>query len=170
MHEAPGRDEAAPYYFRYIDRIPACDIVERLDTQLGESLTVLCAIPEEKSVDRYAPDKWSMRQLLNHVNDTERVFLARAFWFARGNETPLPGFDQDTAAAHAGAHEIAWADHVADLRAVRGATVTFFRNLAPEAWKRSGIASDNPFTVRSLAYITAGHLDHHLEILRERYL
>ncbi len=170
MHEAPGQDEAAPYYFRYIDRIPACDIVERLDRQLGESMPVLWGISEEKSVHRYAPHKWSMRQLLNHVTDTERVFLARAFWFARGNQTPLPSFDQDAASAQARADENSWADHVADLRAVRGATVTFFRNLPGEAWQRRGIASDNPFSVRSLAYITAGHLDHHLAILRERYL
>lgn len=169
MHEAPGKDEAALYYFRYIDRVPPGDIVERLDAQLGEAVSVLSAIPEEKSVHRYAPEKWSMRQLLNHVNDTERVFLARAFWFARGNDTPLPGFDQDTAAAHAGAHEISWASHLADLKAVRGATVTFFRNLPSDAWTRRGIASDNPFTVRALAFITAGHLDHHLGILRERY-
>jgi len=170
MHEAPGRDEAAPYYFRYIDRIPACDIVERLDSQLDETLQLLSSIPEEKSVHRYAPEKWSIRQLLNHVNDTERVFLYRAFWFARGNETPLPSFDQDSAAKEAGANDISWADHKDELRAVRLSTVSFFRNLAPDAWMRRGIASDNPFTVRALAYIAAGHLDHHVGILRERYL
>ena len=104
------------------------------------------------------------------MSDAERVFLYRALWFARGFDTPLPSFDEKTSVAGAHADEVPWARHVEEFRAVREASVAFFRNLAPEAWKRSGTASGNLFTTRALAYVIAGHLDHHLAVLRERYL
>ncbi len=166
----PGRSEAAPYYFRYIDRIASGDIVAVLQTQLEEMSALLAGISEEKSLHRYAPDKWSIRQVVNHVNDTERVFVSRAFWFARGFDSPLPSYDQEVSADAARADEFSWARHVEEFRAVRLATLTFFRNLPGEAWMRGGIASGNPFTVRALAYITAGHASHHTAILREQYL
>ncbi len=166
----PERSEAAPYYFRYIDRIASGDIVAVLQTQLEEMSALLAGISEEKSLHRYAPDKWSIRQVVNHVNDTERVFVSRAFWFARGFDSPLPSYDQEVSADAARADEFSWAGHVEEFRAVRLATLTFFRNLPAEAWMRGGIASGNPFTVRALAYITAGHASHHTAILRERYL
>lgn len=108
--------------------------------------------------------------MLNHVTDTERVFLFRAFWFARGFDGPLPSFDEKVSAAAARADEISWAQHIEELRGTRLATVTFFRNLPAEAWTRSGIASDNLVSVRALAYILAGHAAHHVGIVRERYL
>ena len=165
----PQKDEAAPYYFRYIDRVPDGPIVEMLAEQLEETIPFLEGISEERSLHRYAPDKWSIRQVLNHVNDTERLFLFRALWFARGFDTPLPSYDQDVSAGAAGADRVAWAAHVEELRSVRLASLAFFRNLPPEAWPRRGVASGNPFSVRSCAYIAAGHLAHHLAILRERY-
>ena len=166
----PERSEAAPYYFRYIDRIASEDIVGVLETQLAETSVLLAGISEEKSLHRYAPGKWSIRQVLNHLNDTERVFVSRAFWFARGFDTPLPSYDQEVSSATAGADGVSWASHVEEFRAVRLATLTFFRNLPAEAWIRGGIASGNPFTVRALAYIAAGHLSHHTAVLRDRYL
>lgn len=166
----PERNEAADYYYKYIDRITSPDIVGVLDTQLDETLGLLSGISEEKSLHRYAPDKWSFRQVLNHVTDTERVFLFRAFWFGRGFDTPLPSFDEKISAGAAQADEIPWARHIEELRGVRQATATFFRNLPAEGWSRRGIASGNPFTVRAAAYIIAGHLAHHLAILQERYL
>jgi hypothetical protein len=166
----PERNEAAPYYFKYIDRITSADIIGVLETQLEEALGFLAGISEEKSLYRYAPDKWSIRQVLNHVSDTERVFLFRAFWFGRGFDSPLPSFDEKISAGAAQADEISWARHVEEFRGVRLATATFFRNLPAEAWSRSGIASGNPFTVRAAAYIMAGHLAHHVAILQERYL
>jgi hypothetical protein len=170
MIEAPARDEAAPYYFRYIDRVPAGDVVLRLHTQLDETAAFFSGISEEKSLHRYEPGKWSIRQIVNHVNDTERVFLSRALWFARGFDSALPSFEEQVSAAHAGADDVPWAGHLEEFRGVRQASVAFFRNLPAEAWTRSGIASDNRFTVKALAYITAGHLDHHASIIRERYL
>lgn len=166
----PARDEAAPYYFKYIDRIASNDIVGVLATQLDETNQVVQEISEEKSLYRYAPDKWSIRQVVNHVNDTERVFVSRALWFARGFDSSLPSFDENISAAAAGADGVSWASHIEELRSIRQATLAFFRNLPADAWMRSGIASDNPFSVRALAYICAGHLAHHLAILQERYL
>jgi len=170
MRGRPEPQEAAPYYFRYIDQVQSEDVLGTLEAQLDETLALLGGISEERSLHRYAPEKWSIREMLNYVTDTERVFVFRALWFARGFDTPLPSFDQNVAVPTAGADEISWARHVAEFRSVRLATLTFFRNLPAEAWMRSGIASDNPVTVRALAYITAGHLAHHVAILRERYL
>lgn len=165
----PGRDEAAPYYFTYIDKVPTEDVVGELERQLESTLAFLRRSSEERSLHRYAPDKWSMRGVVSHVNDTERVFVYRALWFARGFATPLPSFDQTPAAAAARADEVAWASHLEEFRAVRLATLGFFRNLPSAAWLCRGIASDYPFTVRALAYIVAGHLAHHLGVLRDRY-
>ena len=158
-----------PYYSRYIDRVPGGDILGVLETQLEETRSFLSGISEEMSLQRYAPEKWNVRQVWNHVNDTERVFLSRAFWFARGFDTPLPSYDQNIAAANAPAGDIPLADHVEDFQAIRRSTLTFYRHLPAEMWLRSGIASGNPFTVRSLAYITAGHVLHHRAILEGRY-
>jgi len=166
----PGRDEAAPYYFTYIDRIASDDIVSVLTNQLQEVPAFLSQISEEKSLHRYAPEKWSIRQVLNHVNDTERTFAFRALWFGRGFSEPLASFDQNTAANGARADDYSWASHVTDFRDVRNATLSLLQNLPEEAWSRKGVASGNAVTVRALAYIIAGHLSHHIAILQERYL
>jgi uncharacterized damage-inducible protein DinB len=166
----PERTEAPPYYFKYIDRISNGDVLEELANQREEALELFSGISEERSLYRYASEKWSIRQVLNHVNDTERVFLFRAFWFARGFDAPLPSFDQEVATAMARADDISWSRTVEEFEGIRRTTLDFFRNLPPDAWMRSGIASDNLFTVRALAFITAGHAAHHMAILREKYL
>jgi hypothetical protein len=165
----PGRTEAASYYYLYIDRISNPDIVRELETQKDDLLKFLTGIPPGKSVHRYAPDKWTIGELLNHITDTERVLLFRAFWFGRGFESPLPSFDQDVGASGAAAGSIAWESHIEEFRAVRLSAVALFRNLPAGAWMRGGVASGNPVTVRALAYIIAGHAAHHCAILRERY-
>jgi hypothetical protein len=166
----PDRSEAAEYYFRYIDQVPAGDICEILEEQQAETLALLRGIGDEESLYRYAPDKWSLRDVLSHVNDTERLFVFRAFWFARGFDTSLPSFDQLVAAAAAAADTRSWASLVAEFQAVRAATLSFFRALPEAAWSRRGVASDKSFSVRALAYLTAGHVTHHSTIIRERYL
>ena len=165
----PQASEAAPYYFLYIDQAPGDDPAALIETQLEECLRFFADISEEKSLYRYAADKWSIRQALNHITDTERAFAFRALWFARGFTSPLPGYDQNIAASGADADRIPWAAHVEDFRAVRTATITFFRTLPLEAWERRGVASENPFTVRALAYIIPGHVAHHIKVLQERY-
>lgn len=167
--EIPGPGEAAPYFFRYIDRVRDADILGVLESQLDETRSLLAGVSEERSLQRYAPEKWNIRQVWSHVNDTERVFLFRAFWFARGFDSPLPDYDQDIGAASAGAAEIAWTRHAEEFEGIRRSTLGFFRNLPVEAWTRSGIASGNSFTVRALAYIIAGHVAHHRAVLGERY-
>jgi hypothetical protein len=166
----PERTEAAEYYHRYINRIVNPDVTAEFARQLDEATAVLNRISEEKSLYRYAPDKWSIRQLWSHVNDAERVFVFRALWFARGVETPLPGFDQDVVVAGARADEREWSRHVEEFRNIRLSTISLFRNLPADAWKRTGVASGFNFTVHAMAYIAAGHVDHHLAVLRERYL
>jgi hypothetical protein len=166
----PQNDEAAPYYFNYINQVSGEDALTVIESQLPESLAFFAGISEEKSLHRYAPGKWSIRQVLNHITDTERSFAFRALWFARGFDTSLPSYDQDIAASGAEADRIAWAAHVEEFRHVRMATISLFRNMPAQAWMRSGIASDNRFTVRALAYMVPGHVTHHTKIVRERYL
>ncbi len=167
---APDRTEAAEYYFTYIDQVDRGEICETLRAQLPGTLTVLNGIAEERSLHRYAPDKWTIRQVVSHLNDTERLFVFRALWFARGFDSPLPSFDQNIAVATAGANDRPWRSHIEEFQAVRSATIAFFDNLPSDAWGRRGVASGNPFTVRALAYMCAGHATHHVKILREHYL
>jgi len=170
MTGRPQSSEAAPYYFTYINQVTSDGPLSALENQLEESQELFSAITEEKSLHRYAPEKWSIRQVLNHVTDTERAFAFRALWFARGFGSPLPSYDQIIAASGAEADQVSWAAQIEEFRRVRLATISLFRNLPSPAWTRSGIASDNRFTVRALAYIIPGHFAHHASILRERIL
>jgi uncharacterized damage-inducible protein DinB len=170
MTTHPDRTEAAEYYFTYIDQVPDRDICEQLEAQLGDVRQLASGITESQSLHRYAPGKWSIRDVMNHLSDCERLFVARAFWFARGFTSPLPSFDQEVSVAAAKADARDWADLVAEFDAIRAGTIAFFESLPEEAWSRRGIASDNPFTVRALAYLCVGHVIHHTRILRERYL
>jgi uncharacterized damage-inducible protein DinB len=164
------RTEAVEYYFTYIDKVGSGDICEILRAQKPETLSLLQSIGEEQSLYRYAPDKWSIREVLSHMNDAERVFSFRALWFARAFESPLPSYDQDIAVAESGADQRSWKSHVDEFASVRDATLTFLDSLPANAWTRRGVASGNPFTVRALAYITAGHVTHHNGVLREKYM
>ena len=166
----PTSDEAASYYFNYIDRVEGDDVLTVLNSQLKDSLDFLSTVSEEKSRHRYAPDKWSLRELLNHVNDTERLFVFRALWFARGFDEPLPSFDQEIAVRNSNADAVSWKDMVDEFQSLRHSTLSFFRSLPEDAWNRSGIASGNPFTVRALAFIIAGHVAHHVDVMKRLYL
>ena len=165
----PERDEAAEYYFTYINQVPDGDICQMMERQRHDVDALLARIDDKQSLHRYAPDKWSIREVIGHVNDTERLFVFRAFWFARGFESPLPSFDQNQAIAGARADERTWADVRQEFSAIRAATVPFFRALAADAWDRRGIASGNPFSVRALAFIVVGHATHHMELFKSKY-
>ena len=134
----PEHTEAAPNYFTYIDVVAGDDILLVLQEQLDASVKLFATISEQRSLFRYAPEKWTIRELVNHITDTERAFAFRALWFARGFSAPLPGFDQDMAAVGAEANHRAWSDHVEEFRQVRVSTLTLFRNLPAEAWMRRG--------------------------------
>ena len=130
MTGRPAAHEFASYYSTYVDLISSDDILGTLQSQLDTTLSALTGISEDKSLHRYAADKWSIRQLLNHVTDTERVFVYRALWFARGFDTALPGFDQNVAVPTAAAEQFSWASHVEDFRAVRAATLDVLSQFA----------------------------------------
>jgi hypothetical protein len=168
--ERPERTEAVDYYFTYIDQVPAGDIRAILDTQARDVAAELRAISDETSLRRYAPDKWTIREVVSHLNDAERAFTFRAFWFARGFDSALPSFDQDVAVRSANADQRGWHEHIDEFDSIRAASLALFSSLTDGAWSRRGVASGNEFSVRALAFVTAGHVAHHMRILRERYL
>ena len=166
----PSTNEAAEYYWGYINQIQDDDIVSKLRSQLEEMKSFLDGISDEQSLSKYASDKWSIREVVNHINDGERVFLHRAFWFARGFTEPMPSFDQDICVSAAHADDIAWNKLKEEFVNVRLSTLSFFETLPTEGWSKTGIASGYPFTVNALAYIIGGHVAHHRNVLTERYL
>jgi hypothetical protein len=165
----PTRDDAAEYYFTYIDKVGEGNIVDILRQQQAEIDGFLATITEAESTTRSKPEQWTPRQVLNHINDGERLFVSRALWFARVLEGELPGFDQNIAVDHALADRFTWKAHLTELKTIRASSITFFENLTEESWQRRGIASGYNFTVNALAYIVAGHFEHHLRKLKERF-
>lgn len=165
----PATSEANEYWFGYINQVPDGDILTTLRAQSDRALTQLGAIDEARSTHRYADGKWSIRELLAHLTDCERLFVARAWWFARGFDSELPSFDDKIASAAAESDRLSWSHHLEDFRVVRGSTLTFFDGLPPAAWSRIGTASGSRLSVRALAWIAAGHAAHHLKVLSARY-
>lgn len=166
----PQPSEYAPYYGRYVDLVPETDILSALETQSAATQKMLAGIDESRAGFRYAPDKWTIRQLVGHIEDSERVFTYRALTFARGATTPLPGFEQDEFMAASPFDRSTLRQRAEGLQNVRRTTLDLFRELDDAGWERGGTASDNHVTVRAIAYITVGHERHHLKVLRERYL
>lgn len=170
MSGRPERDETSDYYHHYIELVPMGDIRRILADQREETLAFLNGVPESRGAHRYEPGKWSVTEVLSHINDCERLFVMRAFWFARAMVPPLPSFEPEVALKTARSDERPWSAHVEEFGAIRASTLAFFDNLPGEAWTRRGVASDMPFSVRAMAYIAAGHVIHHTRILKERYL
>ncbi len=166
----PQPGEYAPYYDRYISLVAGNDILAAFDDQRRQTLLLLSGRTEADGDLRYAPDKWSLKEVLGHINDTERVMSYRALRIARGDATPLEGFEQDDYVRNGPFARRALADLIEDYIAVRRATVSLFRNLDEAAWTRRGVANKNEVTVRALAYIIAGHELHHRRIIEEKYL
>jgi len=166
----PLPTEHAPYFSRYIDLVPEEDLFAALDAQTRETAAVLAAVGEEKSAFRYAPEKWSIKQVVGHITDAERVFAYRLLCIARGEQQSLPGFDENDYMRESGFDDRPFAELVDGLAATRHATMLLLRGLPAEAWTRMGIANQNPTSARAVAYTLAGHERHHLKVLRERYL
>jgi hypothetical protein len=166
----PEANEYAPYYGKYIVLVPEGDVVSTLSRQLEDTLALLGGLSEEQGDSRYEPGKWSIKELVGHVIDTERIFGHRAFRFARGDEQPLPGFEQDDYVRAAGFDNRQLKDLTEEFELVRRENLCLFRALDESAWLRRGTASDAEVSVRALAYIMAGHVTHHMTILRTRYL
>jgi hypothetical protein len=165
----PGSGEHLPYYTQYIDRVPGDDALPVLESQIVETRKRLAGLSEERALHRYAPEKWSVKTVVGHLTDAERVFTYRALTFARGANTPLPGFDENAWAPEGRFDERRFADLLEEFGAVRQATLAFFRSLDPERMKRSGTANNASISVRALAWIIAGHEIHHVALLEERY-
>lgn len=166
----PAAGEYAAYYERYVAHVPDGDIVAFLRAQIEQLAAIVDTLPEAAGTVRYAPEKWSIREVIGHVTDAERVFTYRLLCFARSDETALPGFDENRYVAASGADQRSNASLIGELRAVRAATIALLESLEPAAWTRDGTASGARFTVRALAWVAAGHARHHELLLRERYL
>lgn len=170
FRQRPAPEECAPFYHGYIGRVPDGDVRRSLERLGDELATLLDGLGEERAGYRYAPDKWTVAQLLGHLNDTERVFNHRVLWFARGDEAPLPGMDQDPWVVAGEFEQRSLASLVAEQKAIRASTRALVESLTPQMLERRGVASDAPCTVRALVWILTGHAEHHRRILEERYL
>jgi DinB superfamily len=171
----PESGEYAPYYERYISLVEnnettGNDILATLEDQRRQTLLLLSGRTEADGDLRYAPDKWSLKEVLGHLNDTERIMSYRALRIARGDQTPIEGFEQDDYVRNGPFARVSLADLIEDYIAVRRATVSLFRDLDEAAWNRRGIANKNEISVRALAYVIAGHELHHRRIVEEKYL
>jgi hypothetical protein len=166
----PQPGEYAPYSDRYISLVPANDVLTALEDQRRQMLLLLCGRTEADGDLRYAPEKWSLKEVLGHINDTERIMSYRALRISRGDATPIEGFEQDDYVRNGPFARRPLADLIEDYIAVRRATISLFRNLDEAAWTRRGVATKNEVTVRALAYIIAGHELHHRRIIEEKYL
>jgi len=165
----PETDEYGEFHVGYLAAVPAGDIRETLTETARTMRDFYGSIPEAKADHAYAPGKWSVRELVGHVADSERIFACRALRFGRGDETPLPGFDQEVYVPNSNAAGRVWSDIVDDLLTVRQSTLHVFKSFRPIDWERRGEASGTVVTVRAIAWILAGHELHHRKILRERY-
>lgn len=165
----PGAGEYAPYYEKYVSLIPEDDILATLQKQPPEIVALLSARKEAYGDFRYAPGKWSVKEVLGHVIDTERVFSYRALHIARNDQTPMEGFEQDDYVKYGPFGQCSLAVLVEEFKSVRLATLSLFRGLDEAAWVRRGVANKNEVSVRAIAYIIAGHELHHEKILLEKY-
>lgn len=163
----PGEHDV--YYAKYVELVPDGDIVEILATQLGDTLALLQAVPLERESYRYAPDKWSIREVVGHLIDVERMFAFRAMNMARADDVNLPGMDPDVWTAHSNAGERTLDDLASEWGTLRRANVHMFATLAPGVGARTGVASGRKFTVRSFPWLIAGHELWHRALLARDY-
>jgi hypothetical protein len=165
----PEPTEYADFYANYIANVPGTDVLGVLESQRVQMLQLFAGRSERDGSFRYAPAKWTVKEVLGHTTDTERIFTYRALRIARGDPTPLPGFEQDDFVRNGEFGKRTLAGLVEEFAAVRSASLMLFRSFQEEAWPRRGVASQKEVTVRALAFITAGHQIHHRLVLEERY-
>lgn len=165
----PAPDEADPFYHGYILKVPDEDIGSQLGTQLEEVQRLFAPVSEPSAAFRYAEGKWSVKEVLGHLSDVERILTYRLLRISRGDSTPLPGFDEDAYVPAGGFDVRTLPALLAEFRAVRLSTMALIDGLPQECWTRRGVANGKPVSARALAYIIVGHVAHHLGVLRERY-
>jgi hypothetical protein len=164
----PQPSEFAPYYGKYVELVPETDIVNALDTQMDETLAVLRTVSEATSVVRHPPYTWSVKEVIGHLTDCERIFGYRALRFARGDTTSLPGFEENDYARTGEFDRVPLRELAAEFEAVRRSTIALFKHLPETAWSRGGQANEKNISVRAIAYVIIGHARHHTAILRQR--
>jgi DinB superfamily len=168
--QRPEEGEYAGHFGKYVALVPGSDVLSALRGQIGGTVATLRGVSDEQSLRRYAEGKWSLREVVGHMIDTERIFAYRALRIGRGDETPLPGFDQDPYIVAAGFDRRDWGGLIDEFEVVRRGSTMLLGGFDGEAWGRRGTASGNPVTARAVAYVIAGHELHHMKIVRERYL
>ena len=166
----PETNEFAPYYNNYVSLITDEPITTVLEGQPGELSRLISGLPEEKGTYAYAEGKWTIKELLSHLIDGERIFAYRVLRISRGDKTPIEGFEQDGYIATSNANNRSFAELLEEFGLLRKANVLLVKNLSDESSRLMGTASDNPVSARALVYIMAGHVRHHQNILNERYL
>lgn len=166
----PDKSEYAEYYHKYVVEVPEGDITDILESQLNSTVEFLSNISEDKSLYKYESNKWSVREVLGHIIDSERVFAYRALRFSRGDQKPLQGFDENLYISNSNYDNISLQLLIEEFFHLRKSTISLFRSMKNEMWLNKGNASGYDVTVRGLAYIIAGHTEHHLRIIKERYL
>ncbi|UCF40346.1 MAG: DinB family protein [Gemmatimonadota bacterium] len=166
----PDSSEIPEYFRQYVRLVPEGDILELLERQGAQTVAMVSGLNEDQALYRYAPEKWSVKQVIGHLSDTERVFTYRALRFSRGDATALPGFDENDFVAGANFDERPLRDVLDEFGSVRAASLTFYRSLNAELARRRGVANELRFTVGSIPYVVAGHERHHARVLSERYL
>ncbi len=165
----PAETEYAPFYAKYIGLVPEADVLAALEGQIDDFRRFAKSVPPDREGHRYAAGKWSVREVIGHLTDGERVFGYRAFCFSRGEQAPLPAFDENAYVAHSDCDSVPLGELVDELVTVRRGNLAALRRLAAGDWARLGTASGKPISVRALAYVMAGHPRHHIGVLRERY-
>ena len=166
----PEASEFAEYYGKYIAKAPGTDVSGILESERQQMARLFAGRSERDGNFRYAPDKWTVKEVLGHVIDAERIFTYRALRIARGDETPLPSFEQDDYVREAGFDNHALKDLLKEFELLRGANILAIHNMNEEATKRIGTASGNPISARALIHMLVGHVDHHMFSLQEKYL
>lgn len=168
--QRPERSEYDPYYETYVSLVPETEVTPVLSGQPTELQDIFTGMPEEKGTYSYAEGKWSIKELLGHLIDGERMFAYRVLRISRGDKTPIEGFEQDGYIENAHSNDRSFAELLEEFKLLRRANVLFFNNLDDEAWTRVGTANEREISVRALAFIMAGHIRHHMEIMKTRYL
>ena len=164
------RPDRSPIYFQaYIDLVEGDAVLPQLESQLATTLALAENLSEERASSAYAPGKWSIKDVLGHIADTERVFAFRLLWFARGGASPLPGFEQDEFAEHGKHTDRPLADAIADLHAVRNASISLIKSCDTLDWQRPIEVSGNPMTPATIPWLLVGHERHHQNVLRDLY-
>lgn len=170
MINRPEKDEFAPYYLPYVNSVPEGDIFSTLTKQLEDTVLLLKNVTEEQGKFRYAPGKWSIKEVIGHMTDTERIMAYRLMCIARGETVSLPGFDESQYVANSSFNDQSFEQLLEHFSAVRKSTLVLMKSLNDDAWLRKGLANNTGVTVRGIAYIIAGHAMHHCQIIKERYL